>query len=448
MKILFLEIDTERTWALASVGPAFIASYIRMHGHDASMLRVGLEQEIDDIICGIKKESPDIIGFSITTRQWKRAAYVAGKIRKKLDIPTIAGGLHPTFAAESVLESAGFDFICIGEGEEAVCDILTYLERNKDIRAIRQAGIPNIWMMGTERPEIRPPHASINNLPFMARDLLDEMHGIIHMSTMRGCPFPCTFCAGGAINSLYGDRRYIRRRSVENVMKELHNLRKRNSINYVIFLDDTFTVNRSWIEEFCEAYGRETGTGFSINARAETVDPTLIDILAQAGCSHIIYGIESGSKRVRKDILNRPGDNKQFIDVFRWTKEAGILATANYMIGIPGETAEDIEQTLALNDVLSPDDFGYSVFYPYPGTNLFQICREKGFLPENYLELPANNRQSILNLPAITKDDINYYYKIFTDVREKNYLKRYGIALDDEQKALAKKNFKNSAAVG
>lgn len=118
------------------------------------------------------------------------------------------------------------------------------------------------------------------------------------------------------------------------------------------------------------------------------------------------------------------------------------------MIGIPGETAEDIEQTLALNDVLSPDDFGYSVFYPYPGTSLFQICREKGFLPENYLELPANNRQSILNLPAITKDDIDYYYKIFTDVREKNYLKRYGIALDDEQKALAKKNFKNSAAVG
>lgn len=448
MKILFLEIDTERTWALASVGPAFIASYIRMHGHDASMLRVGLEQEIDDIICGIKKESPDIIGFSITTRQWKRAAYIAGKIRKKLDIPTIAGGLHPTFAAESVLESAGFDFISIGEGEEAVCDILTYLERNKDIRAIRQAGIPNIWMMGTERPEIRPPHASINNLPFIARDLLDEMHGIIHMSTMRGCPFPCTFCAGGAINSLYGDRIYIRRRSVENVMKELHNLRKRNSINYVIFLDDTFTVNRSWIEEFCEAYGQEIGTGFSINARAETVDPTLIDMLAQAGCSHIIYGIESGSKRVRKDILNRPGDNKQFIDVFRWTKEAGILATANYMIGIPGETAEDIEQTLALNDVLSPDDFGYSVFYPYPGTSLFQICREKGFLPENYLELPANNRQSILNLPAITKDDIDYYYKIFTDVREKNYLKRYGIALDDEQKALAKKNFKNSAAVG
>jgi anaerobic magnesium-protoporphyrin IX monomethyl ester cyclase len=122
--------------------------------------------------------------------------------------------------------------------------------------------------------------------------------------------------------------------------------------------------------------------------------------------------------------------------------------TANYMIGLPGEAPEDIEQTLALNDELAPDDFGYFVFYPYPGTRLFDLCRKKGFLPENYLELPANNRQSVLNLPALTKDDIQYYYNRFTNVRENAYMERYGSALQDEDKALVRGSFQESAAVG
>jgi anaerobic magnesium-protoporphyrin IX monomethyl ester cyclase len=217
MKILFLEIDTESTWALASVGPAHIASYIRGHGHDASMMRVKPDQEIRDIIDGIEKESPHILGFSLTTRQWLRAVNIAREIREKLDIPIIAGGLHPTFAAPSVLESGVFDYVCIGEGEDAVFDIIAGMEKGRDIRT---AGVPNIWVRGMERPEIRPP-VSIHRLPFMARDLLDETEGVIHISTMRGCPFPCTFCTGGATVRLYGGREYIRRRSVESVVEEL-----------------------------------------------------------------------------------------------------------------------------------------------------------------------------------------------------------------------------------
>ena len=421
MKILFLEIDTESTWALASVGPAFIASYIRGHGHDSSLLRVKPDQLIKDIIGGIEKESPHILGFSLTARQWLRAVNVAREIREKLDIPIIAGGLHPTFAASTVLESSVFDYVCIGEGEEAVCDMLACLEKGGDIRA---AGIPNIWVKGLGSPEIRPP-VSIHRLPFMARDLLDETEGVIHINTMRGCPFPCTFCTGGAIVRLYGGREYIRRRSVESVVEELRHIRENAPIHYVIFLDDTFTLSRSWVEEFCTAYGREIGAGFSINARADTVSPDTITLLAQAGCKHIIYGVESGSRRVREDILNRPGDNRQFVDAFRWTKEAGILATANYMIGIPGETSADIEQTLVLNDELAPDDFGYFVFYPYPGTFLFEICREKGYLPENYSELPANNRESILQLPDLTSDEIKNYMYSFRRNRKSFLHNRY-----------------------
>jgi hypothetical protein len=93
------------------------------------------------------------------------------------------------------------------------------------------------------------------------------------------------------------------------------------------------------------------------------------------------------------------------------------------MLGIPGESKEDIEQTLALHDQLRPDDFGYFVFYPYAGTPLFQQCREKGYLPENYFDLPANHRSSILTLPNLSKEDIAMYYDKFTQRRIRDHLK-------------------------
>lgn len=445
MKILFLEVDTERTWGLASVGPGYIGSYIRLYGHEAALLRILPDQKVEDIICGIENEAPDILGFSLTTRQWQRAAYVAGEIRNKLDIPMIAGGLHPTFAPESVLETEYFDYVCLGEGEEALCDLVSCLEKCEEICA---GSIKNIWIRGASRPDLRPPFEPIDKMPFIARDLLDEKHGVIHISTQRGCPFPCTFCAAGAIDDLYGNAGYIRRRSIDNLLEELGQIRQKSSVNYIIFLDDTFTVNRDWVKEFCLIYGKEMGTGFSINARVETINRNMIDQLAEAGCRHIIYGVESGSLHIRRDILNRPVENQRYIDIFNWTKQANILVTANYMIGLPGEKSEDIEQTLALNYELEPDDFGYFVFYPYPGTRLFYFCHEKGFLPENYLKLPANNRQSILNLPDLTKDDIEYYYNLFTKVRENAYMDRYGSALNAEDKALVSKSFEKSAAVG
>ena len=445
MKILFLEIDTEREWALASVGPAYITSYIRSQGHEGALLRVRLEQEVDELVSSIEKQEPDILGFSLTTRQWRRASCVAGELRKKLNIPAIAGGHHPTFTPEDVFQAEGFDFVCLGEGEVAVADLLDCLDKGEEIKP---GQIKNIWVKGASRVEIRPPLKRLDKIPFLARDLLDEKHGVAHLITQRGCPFPCTFCAAGGMRQLYNNKEYLRRRTVEDVLRELCQLKEEHPLNYLVFLDDTFTVNGAWVREFCQAYGEQISTGFSINARVETVSRDIIDCLAAAGCRHIIYGVESGSMRVRREIMNRPVENQRFVDVFRLTKEAGIMATANYMIGLPGEKPEDIEQTLALNEEIEPDDFGYFVFYPYPGTQLFRLCREKGFLPDNWLELPANNRQSILDLPDLTKEDIEHYYNKFTEVRNRNYMNRYASGLSDEVKAQARKIFEESAALG
>jgi radical SAM superfamily enzyme YgiQ (UPF0313 family) len=214
-----------------------------------------------------------------------------------------------------------------------------------------------------------------------------------------------------------GIGKYGRRRSLESVLTELEKIRDEDQLSYVIFLDDTFTINHPWVLEFCRVFPERIGVGFSIHARAETMRPNIIEALARAGCKHIVYGVESGSERVRREIMKRPVSNDRLVEVFEATKAAGIMVTCNYMMGIPGETREDIQATMDLHQRLQPFDFGYFVFYPFPGTPLFQTCRQQGLLPDNWQEMPARHDQSILNLPDLTAQDLVDAFAKWSEIR-------------------------------
>jgi len=236
-------------------------------------------------------------------------------------------------------------------------------------------------------------------------------------------------------NQLYeGTGEYGRRRSHRSVLDELFALRAAGSLSYVIFLDDTFTIHHGWVKEFCRVYGAELKVPFSLHARVETVSEKLLHQLAEAGCHQVTYGVESGSERIRREVMKRPVTNQRFRDVFRWTRDAGILITANYMLGLPGETRDDLAMTVDLAEELAVDcgmfDFGYFVFYPYPGTHLFHLCRERGYLPPDWLERPANHRESILALDTITPADIGEFYDRFTALRRRLYRDRAGDGAD------------------
>lgn len=415
-----MEVDTERDWAVASLGPAFIGAYLRERGHEVLFLRATIDESDDQVASRVAGLSPDLLGVSLTTRQWRRARRLVQRIREEIDAPTVAGGLHPTFAPEAVLSTPGFDYVCLGEGEEASLDLVDALENGGDTSSIR-----NIWVRGGDRPSLRPPYTPLDDMPFMARDMLDEYDGCVHVTTQRGCPFPCTYCGARKFQDLYdGVGAYGRRRSKESVLAELEQIRREGSLNYVIFLDDTFTIHRPWVKEFCQAYKDRIGVPFSIHARVETVNEDLLQCLADAGCRHVTYGVESGSYRIRKQVMRRPVKNQRFKDVFAWTRKAGIMITANYMLGLPEETRDDLQSTLDLAEDLGAFDFGYFVFYPYPGTHLFHVCRDRGYLTDGALEKQANHRESILELPTLSKADIAEYYDRFTALRESLYAER------------------------
>lgn len=422
MRVVFLEVDTERAWAVASIGPGFIGAYLREHGHEVGFVRAGLDMADEEVAELVAAQEPGLLGVSLTTRQWLRGRRLIGAVRARLDVPVIVGGLHPTFSPESVLATDGIDYVGLGEGEEAMLDLVRALEA-----AASTEGIANVWKDGAARPPLRPPFEPLDSMPFVARDLLDEPLGTVHMTTQRGCPFPCTYCAARIYRDLYEDvGTYGRRRSHESVLEELFELRDAGRLGYVIFLDDTFTIKHRWVKEFCRLYGAELGAPFSLHARVETVNEQLLHTLAEAGCRQITYGVESGSERVRREIMRRPVTNDRFREVFRWTREAGILLTANFMLGVPGETRDEMQETLELAEELGVFDFGYFVFYPYPGTHLFTVCREGGYLPDDYLERPAFNRETILDLPDLSKADIAEYYDRFTELRRRLYAARSG----------------------
>ncbi len=426
MHIVFLEIDTDAEWAVSSLGPAFLAAVARKAGHSVEMVRIPYDAPIEDVAHQVAATAPDLIGVSMTTRQWRRGRAIVAAVRERIPTPIIAGGLHATFSPEAVLSSPGFDAVCLGEGEGPFEQLLQHLQSGGSIET---ASIQNIWLKQGRHPGLQPPLEKIDEIPFMARDMLDERWGVVHMTTQRGCPFPCTYCAARMYDQLYdGIGDYGRRRSVANVFAELKAIRAAGELNYVIFLDDTFTINHTWVFDFCKLFPDEIGVPFSIHARAETMNPKLIEALAGAGCAHIVYGVESGSERVRREIMKRPVTNQRLVEIFDRTKEAGIMVTANYMMGLPGETREDLQATIALHQDLKPLDFGYFVFYPFPGTALFQTCRQRGYLPENWQELPARHDQSILDLPDLSKADIAEAYAQWTALRENEAVARVAAA--------------------
>ena len=431
MKLAFLEIDTGNRWALSSAGPGFIAAFLRRHGHHSVSMRIAPEDKPRDITRRLERVSPDLLCLSLTSSQWLRAAELSPALRAELCLPSVAGGLFPTFAPEVVLASGGFDHVCIGEGEQAMLELVTCLDEGG---VPAEHSIDKIWSAGGPRPGLRPPPADIDTLPFVDRRFLGEENGVVHMFTQRGCPFSCAYCAGGAIGDLFG-KGFVRRRSVENVLRELAALREEGPVNYVIFLDDTFTHRPAWVASFCEAYGKGFNVPFSIQARVDTVTPAMLRQLAEAGCHHMTFGVESGSPEIRRRILNRPMSDERIAEAFAMAREAGIMVTANYMIGLPHERAADIEMTLALNERIDPDDFGWAVFYPFPGTALFDLCGAEGFLPENWAELPARHDRSILAMPQLGKEEIRRYHERFAAVRRERYIERFGLPPEEDRRS-------------
>ena len=394
------------------VGIASLSAVLKREGIETSIIHITHLISKSEFIKRIEDEDPDLIGFSSTSHGFSVIKKLASwLVEAKVRILKIYGGVHPTIAPEESIEINGIDMICQGEGEGPLVELCHRMSNKEDINDIQ-----NLWIraQGTViRNPLRPLIEDLDQLPFPDRsifsypDLLDERDGLAVFMASRGCPYNCTYCCNHLFRKIYGNKGSpVRFRSVDHLIEEIKQvLGKYSFITGLIFHDDILFFNKKWSEEFAEKYSMQIRLPFVCNARADVTDESVIRLLKKAGCSHVKFGLESGNEAIRFNVLNRRITDGQIKKAFAGCKKAGLNTISFNMVGLPYETPGAILDTIKLNAAIGVDLMQISVFQPYQGTQIADLCQKQHFLDSKDLG-PDFFSSSILKLGTVSSSQI------------------------------------------
>ena len=401
MKVLFFHRNAE--W----LGIEYLSSVLKSAGHDTKLIFDPGSGDIEykfkflDNFFDISKKmvkkakaySPDLIAFSCLTNLYPWVSKMASLIKDEMDIPIIVGGLHPTILPEYVIKNPNIDMICLGEGEEAILELLENMQNNKSDYSIK-----NIWFKQNGkiiRNPMRPLIQNLDYLPFPDKDIFREYGCFserLYVMTGRGCPYQCTYCFNSYYRKLLNTdgQPYVRRRSVENVIEELIFFKGKYNLKEIFFYDDIFTINDAWISKFCKLYKQKIRLPFKILVHPKTINEETMRLLADAGCIYVDIGIESGSEELRYKLLKRNMSNQDIINTAKILKKVKIRFCTLNMVGFPTETRQQMWKTYELNENIKPDGTIVSFFYPFPNTELADYCLKNSFLEQQDYERICN----------------------------------------------------------
>lgn len=422
MRVLFINPITppQIVQVRVSLGVACLSAALKKAGHETSLL-CPWKFNIGELSKKINNFKPDLIAFSTVSDQFKLTKQMIEFIHKKYSLPIIIGGIHATVAPEECIAVNGVRGICIGEGDEAILEFVNLFQKKKNYFKTK-----NFWFRDKDKiikNKVRPLIQNLDSLPFPDRDLFGNYIGkddlIVEFMASRGCPFQCSYCINKVLQGYYGLKGFVRYRSVDNILKEIKEVLVKYKQGHsgrlpkmLTFHDDTFTLNKKWLEEFSKKYSNEIRAPYAVNGRVETLNEETILLLKKSGCVELKIGLESGNEKIRQTILDRPMSNQQIINVFKLCKKHDLPTSSFNIIGVPGESEKEIKDTITLNRKIKPGIVGVSIFRPYPGTKLYNICKENGWISKRNI-VSFYEGVSMLDLPTISHQKISCYYKIF-----------------------------------
>ena len=396
MKILFIAKGQE------SLTIGILSAILKRSGHEVELLfDPGFEDLLgfinlnflklndeDWYIDRIRLFDPDLICFSALTNLYAFVAEKAALIKKHFSIPIAVGGIHPTILPDYVIQNSDIDMICIGEGDEAIVELTDRMHQGLDYTNTR-----NFWFKKNGniiKNEIRPLLQDLDTVPFPDRDIFYQygtFAGTLYIATGRGCPFNCTYCCHHILQKMYrGKGKYIRRRSVENVITELEHCISRYDVKDIFSMDDLFTLDEQWIEDFAEQYSKRVGLPLYCHIRPGTVTQSMVNSLKKANCHSVFYGIDSGNEQMRCQLLNRRMTNQSIIDSAKLLKDNDIKLTTSAIFCLPDETREQMMDTVNLIKEIQ-SDYAYTyIYYPFPKTESFDYCLENGLLDDDAID--------------------------------------------------------------
>lgn len=416
MKVLFLYPNIARARS-PQVGLSSLAGTLEREGHDSRLVDITFmeDSEVGDAYRReLESYQPDLIGVSCRSTEWETAQAMLRMV--KPDVPVVVGGPHPTIAPEEVIADDSVDMLVRGEGEEAIIDLLNRLESGVDLK-----DMPNLWVKQNGevfKNDVRPLVQDMDSLALPRWEIWDDRHFRQHyhqvfypsaevfgdLETSRGCPYSCPYCITPTMQQLYkGKGKFHREKSAKRIVAEISKLIKERQIDYIRFVDETFILNRRRLKEFAELY-KDIRLPFSFSTRPETVSDEMMKILAGAGVNCVSFGLESGNEEYRRLMLNRKTKQQEVINAVALAKRYGVKTFAFVMIGLPHEDRAKIQDTLELINLLQPDVFQISIFYPFEGTPFYEYCLNQGFLQKDHKRLTEVWKGSVLNQPGLSSD--------------------------------------------
>ncbi|MDD5358232.1 MAG: radical SAM protein [Candidatus Nanoarchaeia archaeon] len=377
----------------------------------------------------IKAFKPDLIAFTVVENNRQAAFDLARTAKRYKNIPIVFGGLFPTIAPYYFF-SDDIDYICRGEGEAALLQIangetvdifntlpLDYIFDNYGTFSIYEEikidyapyynWEPNVyqdWTIFDERHLLKP---------FMGKVYRT---GFFELS--RGCPHKCAYCTNDLNQQIFKCLgKYNREKPIDYAIEEMAYLKEKYALELIFFNDENFlTMNDERLDEFCEKYGKKIGLPYFIMTRADSLlKEDRVKKLKESNCITIGIGVETGNQERRYKVLNKHISNEVYEKAFRNCKKYGIRSTANMMIGLPGETPENIEESIEFCKRLEIDSLSLAIYAPYVGSKLRDVCIKEGWMEDRLYDDIGIINNSVLTMPQLTKEQIKEYYMTFSD---------------------------------
>lgn len=365
------------------LGVTYIAAGARALGVNVEILDGEVETLTEEKLKErLSSFNPDIVGITITTPMFMEAKRLVSLCRKYSPAKIILGGPHITILREKVFEDCpDADILVCGEGEETMRELFSAGSLSDN--AIKH--IPGVLLKNHDAGDFaeRPFLDDLDSLPFPDRSRLkNEQYywsiphkGRLKFTTMlasRGCPFKCTFCSEPFLS-----KGIVRYRSPENVVSEIEEVTQKYGLNMLGFMDDTFTLKKDRIQAMCELIVKKNIKVYmDCCTHANCVDENVLTWMKKAGFLRVCFGIESGDELVLK-ATRKNVTLDRLKEAFRLARKAGLETCGFAIAGLPHDTKESVQKTIAFLRDMKDLDYGYvSIASPLPGTEMYDMAME------------------------------------------------------------------------
>ncbi len=425
MRVLIINIALSRLTFHNGLG--YLMAFLKKKGYKIEFLSLRTSS-FSKISFVVKNFKPDVAFISVTSDAFHIAKQTT-KILSDFSISVFWGGSHPTVRPTECISIDGVKGVCIGEGEFASDELLSLMQNSSDYSKVK-----NFWIKDDKviyKNELRPPILDIDILPFPSyeyfSDILPEpWKGKWRLPVIfsRGCPRACPYCGNQALKEKYsGTGKWYRKHSPEyafELVKEFLKIFPQTS--HFVIADDTFIDDIKWLEKFMDSFSK-LGIEYSCQCYPEDINEDNLKILSQTHCTHLGFGIESGSEELRKLILKRPYSNTEIIEKATLIRKYGIKIVTRNMVGLPYESTSDIQKTININRKIKAEYPFVTIFNPYPGSRLGDFCERMNWINKSII-VRTNQERTKLKSPFISPFFINFYHNFFTiSVRDKKIIR-------------------------